>query len=190
MNEITIRDQIERWPIEKLIPYARNSRTHSAEQVGQIAASMREWGWTNPVLAREDGTLIAGHGRVLAAQQLGLPEAPVIVARGWTDAQVRAYVIADNKLAENAGWDNAMLALELKDLSELDFDMSLTGFEQSEMDELLAGLDDEGTPAPASPGIVYQEKFAVLVECQTEADQERIYNQLTGLGLTCKVLVN
>ena len=98
-------DKVERWPIAKLIPYARNARTHSPEQVDQIAASIREWGWTNPVLVAEDGTIIAGHGRVLGAKKLGLTEVPVMVAAGWSEAQIRAYALADNKLALNAGWD-------------------------------------------------------------------------------------
>ena len=109
---VEIRDKIERRPIGSLIPYARNARTHSDAQIQQIAASMREWGWTNPVLVDEAGGIIAGHGRVLAAQRLQVSEVPVIVASGWTDAQKRAYIIADNKLALNAGWDNDLLALE------------------------------------------------------------------------------
>src|ERR1043165_7394931 len=95
-------DQIERRPIGKLIPSARNARTHSPEQVEQIAASIREWGWTMPVLIDEVGGILAGHGRVLAARRLGVSEVPVIIARGWSDAQKRAYILADNKLAENA----------------------------------------------------------------------------------------
>src|ERR1041384_6169238 len=96
-------DRVERWPVAKLIPHARNARTHNANQVDQIAASMREWGWTNPVLVTEDATIIAGHGRVLAAKKLGLTEAPVMVATGWSKAQIKAYAIADNKPALNAG---------------------------------------------------------------------------------------
>lgn len=92
-------------PVGALIPYARNARTHSEEQVAQIAASIREWGWTNPVLIDEDAGVIAGHGRLMAARKLGITEVPCIVARGWTDAQKRAYVLADNQLALNAGWD-------------------------------------------------------------------------------------
>jgi hypothetical protein len=92
------RIQVERWPIDRLIPYARNSRTHSEAQIAQVAASMKEWGWTNPVLADEECGVIAGHARILAARQLGITEVPVMVARGWTDAQKRAYVIADNQL--------------------------------------------------------------------------------------------
>jgi ParB-like chromosome segregation protein Spo0J len=103
-------DAVERRPLASLVPAARNARTHSDEQVAQIAASIGEWGWTVPVLVDEAGTIIAGHGRVLAAAKIGLSDVPVMVARGWTDAQKRAYVIADNKLAENAGWDEAVAA--------------------------------------------------------------------------------
>ena len=110
-------DRVERWAIDRLLPYARNARTHSAGQVEQIAASMREWGWTNPVLVDEEGMIIAGHGRIEAAKRLGLAEAPVMVAAGWSEAKKRAYVIADNKLALNAGWNEELLAAELTDLA-------------------------------------------------------------------------
>ena len=139
---VEIRDKIERRPIGSLIPYACNARTHSEEQIKQIAASMREWGWTNPVLVDDAGGIIAGHGRVLAAQLLQIPEVPVIVASGWTDAQKRAYIIADNKLALNAGWDNDMLADELASLRDGGFDLDLVGFDADELDGLL-GDDDE-----------------------------------------------
>lgn len=133
--------QIETLPIDTLIPYARNSRTHSEEQVAQIAASIREFGFTNPVLIDADGGLIAGHGRVMGARKLGLADVPCIRLAHLSEAQRRAYVIADNKLALNAGWDDAMLALELRDLQDMDFDLSLTGFETDDITALLAGLD-------------------------------------------------
>src|ERR1700710_715224 len=117
-------DRVERWPIDRLVPYARNARTHSDGQVAQIAASIAEWGWTMPVLVDEAGMLIAGHGRILAARKLGLAEVPVMVAYGWSDAKRRAYTLADNKLALNAGWDQAMLATELSELEAAEFDMS------------------------------------------------------------------
>jgi len=126
-------DKVERRKITDLIPYARNSRTHSDAQVAQIAASIKEWGFTNPILVDDSGQIIAGHGRVLAARKLGMSELPVMVASGWTEAQKRAYVIADNKLALNAGWDEQFLALELSDLRGLGFDTNLTGFSQDEI---------------------------------------------------------
>ena len=141
-------DKVEKWAIDKLIPYARNARTHSDEQVAQIAASIKEWGWTTPVLVDEQGGIIAGHGRTLAAQKLKMAEVPVMVAKGWSDAKKRAYVLADNKLALNAGWDNEMLALELGEIGDLGFDIDLTGFTAEEIaaltpEQIEPGLTDE-----------------------------------------------
>jgi len=130
-------DKVERRSISDLIPYARNSRTHSQDQVKQIAASMKEWGWTNPVLIDEENGIIAGHGRVMAAELLGYEDIPCMVAEGWSEAQKRAYVIADNKLALNADWDSEMLTIELKELSELNIDISVLGFEISKDSENL-----------------------------------------------------
>src|SRR5262249_53862323 len=131
-------DAVERRPVASLVPYARNARTHSPEQVAQIAASIREWGWTVPVLVDEQSNIIAGHCRVLAAQRLGLTDVPVMVARGWSDAQKQAYVIADNKLALNAGWDEELLRIELGELRGLGTDLGLTGFGELELDALFA----------------------------------------------------
>ncbi len=136
-------DQVSRRPLAELIPYARNARTHSPAQVAKIAASIREFGWTMPALVAEDGTLIAGHGRLLAAQQLGLVDIPVMVASGWSEAQRRAYVIADNKLSLDAGWDIPMLNLELEDLKFDGFDLNLTGFDADEILGMLATATDE-----------------------------------------------
>jgi DNA modification methylase len=146
-------DKVERWPIGRLIPHARNARTHSPEQVDQIAASIREWGWTNPILVSEDGTIIAGHGRVLGARKLGLTQVPIMVAAGWTEAQIRAYRIADNKLALNAGWDENLLALEFADLQELGFDLGLTGFGEGEIAAICSTIgggltDPDDVPEP------------------------------------------
>jgi DNA modification methylase len=140
--------QIEQIGIATLIPFAKNSRTHSDAQVAQIAASIREFGFTNPVLIDEANGIIAGHGRVLAARKLKLTEVPCIRLAYLTDAQKRAYVIADNKLALNAGWDEAMLKLELADLKALDFDLDLTGFDTDEIDALLAEKGTEGLTDP------------------------------------------
>lgn len=139
---------LEHLQLDDLIPFAKNSRTHSGEQVAQIAASIKEFGFTNPVLIDNDGGIIAGHGRVMAARKLKLKEVPCIRLGHLTDAQKRAYVIADNKLALNAGWDDEMLKLELGDLKELNFDLSLTGFSTDEINALLTpdvveGLTDE-----------------------------------------------
>ena len=140
--------QIEQVAISELIPYARNSRTHSDEQVAQIAASIKEFGWTNPILVDGESGIIAGHGRLLAARKLGMNEVPVIQLSGMTETQKKAYIIADNKLALNAGWDDELLGLELGELDLEGFDLQLTGFTQEEIDalnpeQIPAGLTDE-----------------------------------------------
>ena len=132
-------------PIGDLIPYARNSRTHSDAQVAQIAASIKEFGFTNPVLIDEDGGIIAGHGRVLAARKLSMDEVPTIALEGLTKTQRKAYVIADNKLALNAGWDEELLSLELTELNEQEFSMDLLGFDANELN-LAMGLGVDFQP--------------------------------------------
>ena len=147
-------ERIEQWPLARLQPYARNAKTHGADQVAKIAASMAEFGWTVPCLVADDGELIAGHGRVLAATQLGLTEAPVIVLGHLTEVQRRAYRLADNKLTELGTWDEALLSAELNDLLAEDFDLSLVGFSDGELDKLLAyvpegdGEDGGGASVP------------------------------------------
>lgn len=135
---------IEKKNIDSLIPYARNSRTHSDEQISQVAASIKEFGWTNPVLLDGDNGIIAGHGRVMAAKKLGITEIPCIELSHLTEAQKRAYIIADNKLALNAGWDDEMLAVEFAELDDLGFDLSLTGFDDVEIDALTPEIIEEG----------------------------------------------
>lgn len=184
-------------PIESLIPYVRNSRTHSDAQVAQIAASIKEFGWTNPVLIDGDGGIIAGHGRIMAGRKLGIKEAPCIVLNNLTDAQRRAYVIADNKLALNAGWDVELLKVELGDLNGLDFDLSLTGFDPGELANLLAekteGLTDEDeVPEPPARAVTVLGDVWVLgkhrLMCgdstSVDAMQTLVQGQLVDMWLT------
>lgn len=144
-----IPESMERLPISRLIPYVNNSRTHSDEQVAQIAASIREFGFTSPILIDESDGIIAGHGRVLAARKLGMAEVPCIRLGHLTEAQRRAYIIADNKLALNAGWDEELLAVELSSLREVGFDLGLMGFDAESIeaalnpDEPRPGNDDD-----------------------------------------------
>lgn len=139
MSASWLADKIEQWPTAKLLPYARNARTHSDDQVAQIAASIAEFGFTNPILAGSDGIIVAGHGRLAAAQKLGLEIVPVVVLDHLSQNQRRALVIADNRIAENAGWDDAMLRIELESLQLEGFDIDLTGFDADALAELLAG---------------------------------------------------
>lgn len=147
-NPIEIPDRIELWPLERLKPYERNARTHSAEQVVKIAASIVEFGFTNPILVDGKDGIIAGHGRLMAAQRLKLPQVPVVVLDHLTDAQRRAYILADNRLALDAGWDADLLSQELAELQGMDFDLDLTGFSQ---EELAQYLDIDTTEPPGDP---------------------------------------
>jgi hypothetical protein len=156
MNDL----QVRLCPIEELIPFASNARTHSAEQVAQVAASIKEFGWTNPILIGPDNVIIAGHARLLAARKLGLKEVPVITLGHLTETQRRALVIADNRLALSAGWDEELLRLELVELQNADFGLDLLGFDDDELAQLLldpeeasGGLvdDDEIPEEPATP---------------------------------------
>src|SRR5450631_1655584 len=133
--------RIEHWPLEKLIPYARNPRTHSEAQVAQIAASIAAFGFNNPLLVDTKAGIIAGHGRLLAARKLHLTEVPVIILDHLSEAQKRAYILADNQLALNAGWDEELLRLELAALQDEDFNIGLIGFEDEELARLLAAQD-------------------------------------------------
>ena len=135
-------ERFEKVNIDMLVPYARNARTHSKEQILQLRASIREFGFVNPVIVDKDLNVIAGHGRILAAKEEGFTEVPCVFAEHLTEAQKRAYIIADNRLALNAGWDAEMLSVEISDLQGADFDISLLGFDDAELNKLLGGMDD------------------------------------------------
>jgi DNA modification methylase len=181
-------DKVERRSIESLIPYASNARSHSDEQVAQIAASMKEWGWTNPVLIDETGMIIAGHGRVLAARKLGISEAPVMVAEDWTEAQKKAYVLADNQLALNAGWNTDLLSIELKGLQDLGFDLDLIGFGDlaSLLSDKTLGLTDpdEVPETPADPVTVPGDVWVMgkhRIICGDSTDADCVAKVLAGV---------
>ena len=170
-------DKVERIDVETLWPYARNSRTHSDEQISQIAASIKEWGFTNPVLISPENEIIAGHGRVLAAQKLNLKEVPCVRADGWTVAQKQAYVIADNKLALNAGWDTEMLRIEIDELKN-NFDISLLGFTDDEILNFSFDIDTDGDLpdlTDADQGDLQQMTFTMHKD-QIEQVKEAIQN--------------
>ena len=176
--------EIQYKATEDLIPYARNSRTHSAEQVAQIAASIREFGWTNPVLIDGENGIIAGHGRVLAAHKLGETQVPTIELSHMSDTQKRAYIIADNKLALNAGWDNDMLALEIDELKEAGYDIELTGFNMDEISALNGNEninDDHKEPIDESRNLL-------MIECQGERELETLFEEMQKRGFECKIL--
>lgn len=182
-------EKVDVRSIAELVPYARNSRTHSPAQIKQIEKSIQEFGWTVPVLVDEQGTIIAGHGRVMAASNLGIAAVPVVVAAGWTDDQKRAYIIADNKIASNADWDKELLALELSDLKSADYDLGITGFNPKELVQYVAaskdGLTDEDDvpeplPVPVSASGDVWLCGAHRVMCGDSTDADNVAALLDG----------
>lgn len=174
--------------VSALIPYARNARTHTDEQVAQIAASIKEFGWTNPVLTDGENGIVAGHGRVLAARKLGLDQVPTLPLDGLSKGQLRAYVLADNKLAENAGWDRELLAIELGELRDEGFDLALTGFGDEELKDIFNTPEETEAPDTSSQldGLVYR----VVVDCTSEAHQASVLAKLESEGLKCQPLIS
>ena len=163
-------------PVDKLIPYINNSRTHSDEQVAQIAASIKEFGWTNPILVDGENGIIAGHGRLMAARKLGYTEVPTIELKDLTETQRKAYIIADNRLALNAGWDNEMLTIELNDLLADGFALEMLGFDAGIVEQLLMG-------ETADLGLLPEEKLDNFLNGDTKilrlAYDEQEFSQIT-----------
>ena len=175
--------KIERVPIDALIPYARNAKKHRAEQIAAIAASIKEFGFNNPVLIAADNSIIAGHGRVMAAQKLGLKEVPCIRIEHLTDAQRRAYILADNRLGEiGGGWDVEMLNLEIEELGD-----ALDGFGFSPEDLKSMGVELEEAEKTKDDEIAIVSICEVIAECKDENEQAEIYKLLTDKGVKCRV---
>ena len=163
--------KIETRPVAKLLPYVSNSRTHSDAQVAQIAASIKEFGWTNPILIDGDNTIIAGHGRLLAARKLGMESVPAIVLDHLSKAQQRALVIADNQLALNAGWDIQLLKAEIEDLNLEGFDLELLGFDERELGNFILEANFEpGTEDDQGKLDQLEPKMVICPHCQSEFD--------------------
>lgn len=177
--------QVEYRSPDDLTPYARNARTHSPEQVAQIAGSIREFGFTNPILTDEQGTIIAGHGRLAAAQKLGLEKVPCITIAGLTDTQRRALILADNRLAETAGWDAEMLRVELEELTEMGADLDIIGFDDASIDELLGEMenpdtDGKYTTAASTPQYEPTGKHVSLDECCDTARYNELLDEINA----------
>ena len=170
--------------IDELIPYARNSRTHSDAQVAQIAASIKEFGWTNPVLMDGDNGIIAGHGRVLAARVLGQTEIPTIELSHMTDIQKRAYIIADNKLSLISNWDEELLMLEIKDLEDAGYNLGHTGFSMEELDALNPFIKDEEYTNKTTD----EARNLLMIECKEENELAKLFAEMEERGYQCKIL--
>jgi ParB-like chromosome segregation protein Spo0J len=183
MGTIHVARDLKLVPIETLIPYEKNARTHSDEQVSQIAASIKEFGWTQPILVDGEKGIIAGHGRLAAAKLLNLPEVPVIELAHLSKSQKRALILADNKLALNAGWDETLLAEELRELSDVEFDLDVVGFSDEELNKLLgAEAAEAGMPALASGEKTSLAQMTFTVSEDQKADIERALSKAKGMG--------
>lgn len=173
---------IENIGVEDLRPYGNNSRTHSKGQIEQIVASIKEFGFTNPILISGDNTIIAGHGRFLAAKKMGINVVPCIRLDDLSPEQVRAYVIADNQLALQAGWDKELLSLELGSLKRADYDIGVIGFTDKDLEKLLA----EPEKTDGLPDNTVTDELAVIVSCSTTDEQSAAYDLLVAAGYTCR----
>lgn len=171
--------------IEDLIPYVRNARIHTSEQVTRIAASIKEFGFINPVLIDKNNGIIAGHGRVEAAKKLNMETVPCIFVEHLTEIQKRAYILADNKLALDSGWDEEMLKIELEELSESNFDIDFLNFDIDLNKDAELEISENTTPEKE---IAYKEQYGVIVMCKDEQEQEKIYDELSERGYDCKVV--
>jgi ParB-like chromosome segregation protein Spo0J len=181
--------KIENIATAELIPYARNSRTHSDEQVAQIMASIREFGFCNPVLIDAAGTIIAGHGRVMAATRMKLETVPCLRLSHLTEAQRRAYVIADNRIALSSSWDSELLSNELSDLHADEFDMSLLGFDADELSKLL-GFESEEAESTNEGLMVGEVEYRVVTITAGEHDQSQLITELERRGYKCQPLMS
>lgn len=180
-----MRLKIEKRKLDSIKPYEKNPR-HNDNAVDSVANSIQEFGFRSPIIIDKKGVIIAGHTRYKAAQKLGLDEVPCVVASDLKPAQIKAYRLADNKTGELAEWDYDLLSIELAELKELDFDIELTGFDDDELSKLLDFEEEE--PEIKETSFSYQEQYGVIVMCDSEEDQERIYSSLTEQGYTCKVV--
>jgi ParB-like chromosome segregation protein Spo0J len=176
--------QIEYKKIDDLIPYIKNSRTHSPQQIQQLAASIKEFGWTNPILLDGDNGIIAGHGRLAAARLLNQIEVPTIQLNGLNENQKRAYIIADNKLALNAGWDIEFLNLEIKDLQDAGFDLNLMGFSAEELKEFAPNEDK----VIEDMDIKDESRNLLMIECISEHELQNLFEEMQERGFECKIL--
>lgn len=175
--------QLEQWPVSDLIEYARNPRKND-HAVDKVAAAIREFGFRVPILAKSDKTIVDGHLRLKAAKKLGLETVPVMLCDDMTDAQIKAFRISVNRVAEEADWDDELLRVELDELGELGFDLELTGFSLDEIASIFDDSEQEDIEPTEQP---YAETFSIVVECESEEEQEKIFNRLDSEGYKCRV---
>ena len=176
-------DTVERWPTDRPKPFARNARVHSPAQITHLAKLITEYGWTMPVLVDEKDNVLAGHGRLLAARELGLPDVPVMVARGWSTMQKKAYRLADNQAALLSGWDAELLRSEIGDLRKQGINLELAGFTPDSLRGVFPRSDEERRAVEGDP------HFEIVVSCTDEAQQRELLEQFNAEGIKCRALI-
>ena len=179
--------QIENIEIDKVIPYANNPRHNDGEAVDRVAASIKEYGFKSPIIVDKDNVIIAGHTRYKASLKLGLDTVPAIKADDLTPAQIKAYRIADNRVAEYSSWDNELLTIEMEGLQELDFDLELTGFEDWEIKELFENGEKENESERKDLSDAIKENYELIIKCNDENDLQFIYEELAERGYECRI---
>lgn len=177
--------QIFSKDINDLLPYVNNARKHSEDQINQIASSIKEFGFTLPILIDNENMIMAGHGRVLAAKKLGIKNVPCVVSSNLSKTQKKAYIIADNKLALNSSWDFDLLKIELETLNEDSYDFDKIFFDSTEISSIL-GLED--TEEAVTKSEKYKAVFEVIIECNNESQQEDLFNRFQSEGFKCRIL--
>ena len=178
-----ITHKVELLKVSALIPFINNARTHSDEQITQLAASIKEFGWGAPLLIDKDDGVIAGHARLLAAKKLKLERVPCVRLKHLSDAQRKALILADNRIAANSGWDNELLAVQLDELRDMQFDLTLLGFSKAELNDLV------GTPntGPA-PDVNDERRHLLLIKCKSESELQQLYTEFQNRGLECTLM--
>lgn len=176
-------DTVQRWPIDRPKPFARNARTHSPAQITHLAKLITEYGWTMPVLCDEKHNVLAGHGRLLAARELGLPDVPVMVAKGWSAAQKKAYRLADNQSALLSTWDAELLRSEIGDLRKQGINLELAGFTPDSLRGVFPRSVEERRAVEGDP------HYEIVVTCEDEDQQRELLEQFNGDGLKCRALI-
>ena len=176
-------DTVERWPIDRPKPYGKNARAHSPQQITHLAKLITEYGWTMPVLCDERNGVLAGHGRLLAARELGLPEVPVIVARGWSAAQKKAYRLADNQSALMSAWDGELLRSEIGDLRAQGINLEMAGFTSDALRGVFPRSAEERRAVEGDP------HFEIVITCDDEDHQRQLLERFNADGLKCRALI-
>lgn len=185
-EKVNIHDHVELESTDELIPYHQNPKEHSDKHINKLASLIQEYGFVQPIVINENGKIVIGHGRLYASEKLGLEKVPVICLSDLSEAQIKALRIADNKSAEESPWDEELLQIEIEHLQDVDFDTELTGFEDSEIDEL---MEDEGIEEPDDMSDDIEDEYQIIINFDSEVEMEKAYHELEEEGYNCQTSI-